>query len=634
MFSSHRRPAHARRPLPLMLCAGFAVGPACASLAQPADDTASHDRRSSLVQRGPVLPSSGDGAANDRGPSEGVAVFPFEIRPIDGYGANPAHPEWGAAGHAMIRLGAAHYADGIGAPAGADRPSARAISNAVVATSGDTINTRGASSFLWQWGQFLDHDLDETPVSDAGEPFDILVPAGDPWFDPFNTGGVVIALDRSAGDPGSGVREQINNITSLIDASNVYGSDGERAQWLRTNDGTGRLKTSPGDLLPFNTEGLHNAPSSDDPSFFLAGDIRANEQVALAAMHTLFVREHNHWASRIAGDNPGLTGDEIYEHARAIVAAEMQAITYNEFLPLLLGRNAIPPYTGWDEGTDPSISNEFATAAYRVGHTMLNPDLLRADAMGNQSPEGHLSLADAFFTPGEITSHGIDSLLRGLALQPAQAIDSEIVDAVRNFLFGPPGAGGFDLASLNIQRGRDHGLPSYNQLRVAVGLQPIAGFDQLPTDGVTRQRLASVYGSVDDIDPWVGMLAENHRNGALVGETMHRVLRDQFIRLRDGDRFWYQSYLPPTMVQLVERQRLSTIIRRNTGIGEELPNNVFLWQPDCMADTNRDGILSPTDFNAWLEAFNERTFWGDQNRDGFWTPADFNAWIVGFVIGC
>lgn len=138
----------------------------------------------------------------------------------------------------------------------------------------------------------------------------------------------------------------MNQITHFIDASNVYGSDDVRAAALRTNDGTGRLLVSAGDLLPFNSPGLPNAGGTG-PELFLAGDVRANEQVGLTAMHALFVREHNRLAAEIAGSSPELTGEEIYQEARRFVGALMQSITYNEFLPALLGANALTPYRGY-----------------------------------------------------------------------------------------------------------------------------------------------------------------------------------------------------------------------------------------------------------------------------------------------
>ncbi len=513
---------------------------------------------------------------SDQNPPPGERVeFPADVRRIDGVGNNLANPTWGSTHINFLRLTPADYADGASDPAGADRPSARAVSNAVVATTGDKPNRAGASDFVWQWGQFLDHDIDETPAADPAEPFPIAVPAGDPHFDPTGTGTVTIGLNRSDYDVIGGVRQQINGITAYIDASNVYGSDEERAFALRSLDGSGKLATSYGDLLPFNTNGLPNAPTALAPNFYLAGDVRANEQVGLTAMHTVFLREHNHWAEAIAERNPEMSGEDVYQSARTIVAAEMQAITYREFLPVLLGRDALPRYRGYDPGENASISNVFATAAYRLGHSMLSGDLLCLDENLNTISSGDMSLADSFFDPTLMESMGPEPVLRGLCAQQCQEIDNELVDEVRNFLFGAPGSGGFDLASLNIQRGRDHGLASYNAVRAAFGLRPARSFADLNPDPEVVERLASVYASPEDIDPWVGMLAERHVPGAMVGPTLRAVLGDQFRRLRDGDRFFYRHHLDAPLVEMVEQQSLAVIIRRNTEIGDEIPNDVF-----------------------------------------------------------
>ena len=513
-----------------------------------------------------------------RGDGGQAIEFPTVFRSINGRGNNLANPELGMVGTLLLRLVPADYADGVGEPAGDNRPSARAISNACVAQSEDTPNSARASDYLWMWGQFVDHDIDLTEAAIPTEHFDIDVPVGDPQFDPTDTGLQVIPLIRSHYEvDADGVRQQVNDITAFIDASNVYGSDEERAFALRTLDGTGMLKTSDGDLLPFNVNGLHNAmPGGDPADFFLAGDVRANEQAALAAMHTLFVREHNHWATQLAQADPTLSGEEIYQMARAIVGAEMQAITYNEFLPLLLGDDALSDYRGYQEDLDPSIANCFSTAAFRLGHSMLSGTLMRLDAEGQVIAEGNLPLRFAFFNPAALIDEGgIDPLLRGLASQVCQRIDNQIIDDLRNFLFGAPGQGGFDLASLNIQRGRDHGLGSYNQTREAFGLVPAGNFADINSDPDVQANLAEVYTSVDDIDLWVGGLAESPVRGALVGPTLRAILADQYERLRDGDRFWYEAYLPPSLIDLVERQPLANIIRRNTGIGDELQDDVF-----------------------------------------------------------
>ena len=487
-----------------------------------------------------------------------------QVRSIDGSGNNLADPDLGAVDTPLLRRTTVEYGDGLSTPAGASRPSARAVSNAV---SDQPVSIPNfpfqASDFVWQWGQFLDHDIDLTENAVPLEPFDIEVPTGDPYFDPFKTGTEVIPLNRSVFEvDGAGVRQQLNQITTWIDASNVYGSDQARADELRTFSG-GRLKTSAGNLLPFDAGGI----------FFLAGDVRANEQNGLTALHTLFVREHNHYADQFSA--AGMNDEDSYQQARVMVWAEMQAITYREFLPMVLGGDAISGYQGYDPNVDPRITNFFSTASYRFGHSMLNTKLLRMDENLQTIPAGNLELRDAFFAPQEIIDHGIDPLLRGLANQLAQTVDTQIVDDVRNFLFGPPGSGGFDLASLNMQRGRDHGLPDYNQARVDYGLAPVTSFAEITSDPALQAALQATYGSVDEIDGWIGGLAEDHVPGALVGELIRAVLTDQFEALRHGDRFWYENALSPSTVKFINRQTLSRIIKRNTDIGNELKKNVF-----------------------------------------------------------
>lgn len=514
---------------------------------------------------------------SQRGGSATNFDLPAENRSVDGASNNTANPNWGTPGVAFIRLAPSDYADHAGEPSGAARPSARAISNAVHAQPGPRPNARGASDMLWQWGQFIDHDIDETQTATPAEPFPILVPTGDSSFDPASTGTMTIPLSRSSYEIVAGVREQNNAITAYLDGSQVYGSDAARAAALRTLDGTGRLKVTEsavGDLLPYNTGGLPNA--GEGPTFYLAGDVRANEQVGLLSLHTLFVREHNHWATEYQKVNPGVEDEETYQFARMMVAAEIQAITYREFLPVLLGENAIPAYRGYDRRVNPAISNEFATAAFRLGHTLLSSQILLLDAEGNGVAGSPLALKDAFFNLPVYSSNGIEPILRGLATQRCQELDEWLVDDVRNFLFGAPGSGGLDLASLNIQRGRDHGLPSFANVRRALRLRPATRFEDISRDPTVVRQLSDVYSSAADVDLWVGGLAEEDRPGSMVGETFTAILVDQFRRCRDGDRFWYQGCLPAGLLRIVEQQTLASIIRRNTGIRDEITDNVFL----------------------------------------------------------
>ena len=366
-------------------------------------------------------------------------------RSVDGTSNNPFHPDWGSAGIPLERQTTMDYSDGVEAMAGATRPSARLVSNLVCAQSGSRPAADDVTDFVWQWGQFVDHDIDLTGGATPDEPVPIPVPTGDPFFDPLSTGAAVIDFSRSVHTSNPTLqspRQQMNQITAFLDGSNVYGSDPVRALTLRRLDGSGKLLTSPGDLLPFNVYGLPNAPTANDPTLFLAGDVRCNEQVGLTALHTLFMREHNSLCDRIHALHPAFDDEMIYQTARAIVGAEIEIITYREWLPLLLGPGAIPPYTGWNPGVNPGIENAFSTACFRFGHTMLSPFLQRLDAQRELHPRGRCRCGTRSSTPPSSSAGGgIEPLLRGLATQRPQEVDVELVDDVRNFLFGPPGRG-------------------------------------------------------------------------------------------------------------------------------------------------------------------------------------------------
>lgn len=492
-------------------------------------------------------------------------------RSINGWGNNLTHPEWGMLGTEQVRMGPVRYADGLGAPV-AGMPSPRAISNAVGVQTRPVGNARGLSAMFWQWGQFIDHDFAHV-LEDESTSMPISVPMGDPFFDPMGTGTAVINQHRSQFTGGATSPRAFGNaLTHWLDGSMVYGSDDTRAGDLRAFSG-GRLRTSANDMMPYNTSGLPNAGGTGS-HLFIAGDVRANEQVALAGMHTLFVREHNRTADRLAIENPTWNDDRLYDTARAIVGAKIQKITYEDWLPALLGNGALSSYSGYDASVDPSVSLEFTTSAFRFGHTMLNGELPMVGPQGQDF--GSLSLRDAFFNvPLNSDPEVMQRTLKGLTGIEANEIDTQVIDDVRNFLFGPPGAGGFDLLALNINRGRDHGIGTYNDLRATFGLDEATSFADVTSDAAVQAALASVYTTVDDIDPWIGMAAEDHLPGASVGELFAAIFVDQFERLRDGDRYFYlnDADLAPYLAE-IESTTLADIMMGNLDVGV-LQRDVF-----------------------------------------------------------
>ncbi len=521
-------------------------------------------------------------------------TFSQANRSFTGAGNNLQHPEWGAKGTNQLRATPTTYSDGVSAPTGLNRPNPRFVSNTIFNQDGLLPDVLTLSDYAFVWGQFIDHDI--TLVLDSEDDFyPIPVPGGDPYFDPFNTGGAMIPLFRSAGDESTGTspdnpREFPNAISSFIDASNVYGSTEMRANWLRTFE-NGKLRMSSGQLLPYNTITGElgspidpNAPvmamaNPNITKWFVAGDVRANENALLTTLHTLFVREHNRLCNEIKVENPTWNDEQIYQRARKTVGAEIEAIVYQEWLPTLgvhLG-----DYTSYDPVMEPGIMNVFSVAAYRYGHSVINSKIIRMNNAGDVIPQGNILLRDAFFNPNVIAEGGgIDPLLIGMGTQIEQDFDTKMIHDLRNFLFGFPGQGGMDLAAINIQRGRDRGLPDYNSIRQVFGLPKLTSFDQISDDEWFNQTFQNVYGFIDDIDPWVGLLSETHMSNALFGETVMAIMTRQFNTLRDGDRFYYENdpAFTPEEINVIKQTRLKDIIMRNTDVNT-MQDNVFLMEP-------------------------------------------------------
>ena len=517
-----------------------------------------------------------------------VPAVLLPLRTIDGSGNNLAHAEWGQAGTDYLRIAPAAYADGISSAAGASLPSGREISNALSDQNGQsTTNDRLMSAMVYAWGQFIDHDMGLANTG-TSEPLPIAVPMGDPSFDPASTGTQTISMKRSVFDEKTGTstanpRQQVNAITAWMDGSMIYGSDATTAASLRTMQG-GQMKTSVGNLLP-----------TDEKGNFLAGDTRAQENPELTSLQTVFVREHNRLAAEFAKANPTWTDEQLYQQARSWVIGEVQAITYNEWLPSLLGQAGLKTYSGYKPQVNPGIANEFATAGFRFGHSIVGSDIEFLDNNGVEVAPA-MSLKDAFFNPTIVKTLGVDGVLKYLASDPSQEVDLKVVDELRDFLFGAPGQGGLDLVALNIQRGRDHGLSGYNATRAAYGLAKVTDFAQITDDKALQAQLKAVYGSVDKVELWIGVLAEKHLPGASVGATARAIIADQFTRLRDGDRLWYQNTFKGADLQTIQRTSLSAVIARNTGL-DNLQKNAFFFKAEVngkvFVDTNGDGKLSP-----------------------------------------
>ena len=526
------------------------------------------------------------------------------FRTYDGTGNNISNRQafdWGAADIALFRELPAQYGstDPNNAMAGSTRPSAREISNLLCDEPVTHFNERELSTYVYVWGQFIDHDMSLTPTGTT-ESVPIPLPSDEVVFTE------EIPFERSEVRTGTGIqnpRQQSNLSTSWIDASMVYGCDSVRARWMRTFS-NGKMKTSAGNFLPWNTiTGEFSAaidPNAPDMAndggktikTFIAGDIRAAEHPGITGLHTIFVREHNRICDRLVKE--GFRNDEIiYQMARKEVGALIQAITYQEFLPAV-GIN-LDKYTGYKLNVRPDITNIFATAGYRIGHTMVADDIFLRNDLCQEVAPGVLDLVDVFWTPSAVINYQLEPFLKGFASHTQYETDTRINSVLRNFLFGSPTDPtrfGIDLASLNIQRGRDHGLPDYNTVRKFYTGRGVTNFSQITSDTAQANTLKKLYGDVNNIDLWIGILSEDHLPGTSVGLTMQQILKGQFAHLRDGDYYFYLNdpYLPIATRNTVSGTRFADVIRRNTTL-TSLQDNVF-FTSDCPGDEEAAAVTA------------------------------------------
>ncbi|MEM6479099.1 MAG: peroxidase family protein [Pseudomonadota bacterium] len=478
----------------------------------------------------------------------------------------------------MPRLTEARYADGLGELYEQQDPLDVAL-GLFAQGSEDIPNSGGLSTLFTTWGQFLDHDLSLTPEDEHGE--EIAVD------------GFARDIARSEALDGTGETGPLqfgNAITWQIDGSQIYGSNDVRETDVRSfEDGKLRMiddPTSTHGLLPLATEDTVMAgDTSGDDAVFLAGDIRASENPNLLSLHTLFAREHNYWAERLAEENPDWSDQDLFEVARSIVEYELQAITYDEWLPHLIG-NTLPDEIAHDPDADGQVSLEFSTAAFRFGHTLVSGHMPRLNEDGSIFADGHLELLDSFFNPEPVKTGGIDSLIRGQAALHAQEFDTKVIDDLNFFLATPDGVGGFSLPALNLIRGADHGMGSYLEVRAQLlgDIDPEAvdpeDFSVITADPELQAELAGVYESVHQVDLWVGGLAEDNLDGAQSGPLFHFILSDQFYRTAAADQTFGEldPRLSEALLAEVKASGMKEVILRTTDI-DHLQDDPFLTAP-------------------------------------------------------
>ncbi|PIO62261.1 heme peroxidase, partial [Teladorsagia circumcincta] len=419
-----------------------------------------------------------------------------------------------------------------------------------------------------QYGQFIAHDVVSMPAStgDNGSPLNcspcnsssvspdcmpIQVPDGDKFFPSSQCIRFARALN---GQRTIGERRQLNQISAYLDLSTVYGADECTARRVRSfENGTLRDFLLHGNVMPKSKSSKQQNPETcrSSPEFpcFLVGERRSAITPGMLTLHTIFLREHNKIAGEMQERRPEWDDEKVFQETRRILIAIFQHITYNEYLPIVIGRQLYeskalrPLSTGYLPSEQASIRLEFNVAAFRFGHTTVRGDIPRLFNNGTARGSAlnlpqHFSYADAHY---EHTAGGINSIIEGQAGCPMMRAGLRMTSSMRNQALAGRSAplGGIDLAAVNIQRGRDVGLRPYmDYVRTLTR--------RSPGIGRTTSALRRLYANMEDVDLYAGILTERAVPGGLVGPAAAEIIADQFRNLKVADRFYYENHVPRT----------------------------------------------------------------------------------------
>ncbi|KYQ88509.1 peroxinectin [Tieghemostelium lacteum] len=518
--------------------------------------------------------------------------YGIEWRSFNGEGNNLVNPKYGVLGIPYQRLAKQRWpmSPNTTTGGGQDLPNVRMISNNLCQQNQTFPSSRRIAYVFNLFGQFITHSMTQNS-NNQQQRYGIKIPKCDTSFDPNCTGNVTMGFSRSkivevdCSISDKYIREQdgkcyehVNTLSSYIDGNVVYGSSKNTSDKLRLFE-CGLMNSSSTQFGEFPPKGIsgvimfNDAKIVPDSELFSCGESRANENIGLTSLHTLFLREHNRQARIFKWKNPDWSDEDLFQHSRSCVIGQIQKILNEEYLPILLGRSW-GGYTGYSCNVDSSLYTEFNTAAFRFPHSEVPDHLSYLDENGTEIDR--ISVRNMFTNPPALVKYGVEAVYRGIIYAIEEEIDTHIVSDIRNFLFGKPGQGGLDLFALDLNRNRENAIASYNAMRRELGLRPARQWSDISSKEEVQKKLSSIYSDINQVEVLIGAMSEDKYRDSLLGETFYNIVYQQFYRTKKGDRFWYEV---PQMRELNEKCELTTfskLFKRNTHNIGPLPKKVFV----------------------------------------------------------
>ncbi|KAM9854893.1 dual oxidase 1 [Aulostomus maculatus] len=589
----------------------------------------------------------------------------WEVPRFDGWYNSLGDPRRGAVGSHQVRLVPAHYWDGVYQPVQEPLlPNPRELSRLLAGGPSGLPSALNQTVLCLFFGYHVVFEIinSRTPGCPP-EYMNIPVPKGDPVFDPTATGKVLLPFQRGPWDKESGQspskpRTQVNLVTAWIDGSSIYGPSTSWSDKLRSFSG-GLLTSGSEWNMPKQATGRSPMWSTADPStgdhglhgLYELGNAWANENTFTAAEGIIWFRYHNYLASKLREEHPQWSDEELFQNARKTVVATFQNIALYEWLPGFLGDKKLPRYPGYQKFVDPSISPEFEAAAIRLGITMAPPGVYMRNKTchfrgvvnidGSSSPA--MRLCNSFWKRQKVnvkTSQDVDELIMGMASQIAEKVDNIVVEDLRDFMYGPLRFTRTDLVALIVQRGRDFGLRSYTEVRKALNMHPVKTFEDINpelnrTNPQLLHKIAELYNrDISKLELFPGGLLEALDSPGLVFSA---IILDQFERIRNGDRFWFENkqngLFTDEEMGMIRNVTFRDVLTAVTSAdAADLQNNVFFW-------TSGDPCPQPAQLKASMlhpctNATRLNYFDGSKAGFGIFITVLFLFPIVSYLVAC
>ena len=498
---------------------------------------------------------------------------PRDQRTIDGSYNDLGCPWMGMAGARFGRN--VPIADTYGErPPDLYEPNPRLVSRALLARR-DFVPVPHLNMMVAAWLQFMVHDWLSHGGGDLDkEPHSLPLPPGDDWPAP-NVSILHTSPDhlRSPADQGQPATYR-NNETHWWDGSQIYGSNPDVQRAVRTDPATGQVRAD--GKLQLDERGhlpLDQRPGNEIPNLELAG-VNGNWWIGLSIMHTLFAREHNAIVDRLRIDYPAADGEWLFQKARLINAALIAKIHTVEWTPALMnspeghmamrgnfwgllgehyarayGRlgdgeilSGIPGSPTDHHGAPYAMTEEF-TAVYRM-HSLL-PDEF---SFRRHKDDGEIVKCDFLAVAGGgarglYANVPFDDVLYSFATSHPGAL------VLHNYPIGlrklPKKEGLYlDIASTDVLRDRERGVPRYCEFRRHLGMRVPKTFAQLTSNEEWQRELAEVYKSVEQVDLLVGMHCETAPPGFGFSDTAFRIFILLASRRLKSDRFFTGDFTP------------------------------------------------------------------------------------------